>query len=468
MAKTQTGGKLKKLGYPQGPIIGMVIERCKDFEVDNTFLEDLWRHPENYSMDKDWSDIAKAISDHKNPPPAIHLKFGPVKNKIWGEDIIDEATIEQFHTACRLPIAVQGAQMPDGHVGYGLPIGGVLGVKNAIAPYMVGVDIACRMRMTIFSDSLKLLEAPKHENLLRRAIEKETAFGLGARFRDEDKRHHPVMDDQMWFDVPWLRHIKDRAWHQLGSSGSGNHFVCFGILKTEGIEELGVKGGEYLALMSHSGSRGLGNEIAKHYTKIAMETNRLPNEAKHLAWLDLDTHDGWEYWEAMNLAGRYASANHQLIHEHVGRAAGLHSQAVIENHHNFAWKEEHFGEELIVHRKGATPAGKGVLGVIPGTMADVSHVVRGLGSPDSLNSAAHGAGRAMSRKQAKQTIDRLEVKRLLEERNVDLISADLDESPQAYKAIAEVMAAQSDLVESIAVFTPRIVKMAPPGEKAED
>ena len=221
-------------------------------------------------------------------------------------------------------------------------------------------------------------------------------------------------------------------------------------------------------MISHSGSRKLGNEIAQHYTKIAMNSCKLPDEAKHLAWLDLDTHDGWEYWEAMNLANRYAVANHHLIHEHVAKRAGLHVKAQITNSHNLAWKEEHDGEELIVHRKGATPAGKGVIGIIPGTMADISHVVRGLGNPDSLNSASHGAGRQMSRKKANQTIDRLDVKKLLESRGVDLISAGLDESPQAYKSIAEVMAAQVDLVESIAEFTPRIVIMAPPGGKSED
>jgi len=468
MAKTQTGGKLKKLGYPQGPIIGMVIERCKDFEVDNTFLEDLWRHPENYSMDKDWSDIAKVISDHKNPPPNVSLNISKAPYKIWGEEMIDDGAKEQFYDTLRLSVSVRGALMPDAHIGYSMPIGGVVGLRNAVCPVFIGVDIACRMRMSIFSDSSKLIVAPKHENLLRRALKKETAFGLGAHFDNSDKRDHSVMDDPLWLSFSWLNHIKDRAWTQLGSSGTGNHFGEFGLLNTEGIPELGIEKGEYLALLTHSGSRGMGNEIAKHYTKIAMDICRLPSDEKHLAWLGLDTEEGIEYWEAMNLAGRYASANHQLIHKHVARTAGLHVLAVIENHHNFGWKEEHFGEELIVHRKGATPAGKGVLGVIPGTMADVCHVVRGLGSPESLNSAAHGAGRHMSRKKANQTIDRMEVKKYLEDAEVDLISAGLDESPQAYKKIAEVMAAQVDLVESIAEFRPRIVMMAPAGERPED
>jgi tRNA-splicing ligase RtcB len=468
MAKTLTGKTLQKLGYPQGPIIGSVIERFELFPVEESFLKDLWEHPENYSMDDDWEDVAKAIMDHKNPPPDVRLNLTPAPNKVWGRDIIDDATMAQFHMACRLPIAAQGAQMPDGHLGYGLPIGGVLGVRDAVIPYAVGVDIACRMRMTIFSDPVSLIYAPMRENLLRKALKTKTAFGIGAHFKESDRRDHEMMEDKAWFDVPWLRTLKDRAWAQLGSSGSGNHFVEFGILNTEGIPELGVEKGQYLSLLSHSGSRSFGNEIAKHYTDIAMKSCRLPEEAKHLAWLNLDTHDGWEYWEAMNLAGRYSSANHEIVHRYVAEDVGLQSIAVIENHHNFAWKEEHNGEDLIVHRKGATPASKGELGVIPGTMADVTHVVRGLGNPDSLNSASHGAGRQMSRKKANQTIDRNEVKKLLEEAHVDLISAGLDESPQAYKPIAEVMEAQRDLVESVAEFRPRIVIMAAAGERAED
>jgi len=468
MAKVPTGKILKKLGYPQSPLIGMIIERCKLYPVDNDFLKDLWCHPENYTYHDDWADVAKAINDHKNPPPNVKMKLVPVQNKIWGKDIIDAPTIEQFHTACRLPVSVMGAQMADGHVGYGLPIGGVLGVKNAVIPYAIGVDISCSMQATIFSDSIKLLYAPKRDNILRAALQKETAFGIGAEFKPDDRRNHAVMDDDTWVNLPWLRYLKDNAWAQLGSSGSGNHFAEFGILKTAGIPELNVEEGEYLAMISHSGSRKLGNEIAQHYVKIAMESCRLPDEAKHLAWLDLDTHDGWEYWEAMNLANKYALANHELIHKYVAKKAGLHVKAQIVNSHNLAWKEQYNGEELIVHRKGATPAGKGVLGVIPGTMADISHIVRGLGNIDSMNSASHGAGRTMSRKKANQTIDRLEVKRLLEDRGIDLISAGLDESPQAYKPISEVMAAQEDLVDSIAQFQPCIVIMAAPGERAED
>ena len=140
----------------------------------------------------------------------------------------------------------------------------------------------------------------------------------------------------------------------------------------------------------------------------------------------------------------------------------------LENHHNFAWKEEHDGEEVIVHRKGATPAGEGVLGIIPGSMASPTYVVRGKGHPESMNSAAHGAGRVMSRTRAKKTFQWSDVQKHLDERGVTLLSAGIDEAPMVYKDIDEVMAAQADLVESLAQFQPSIVKMAPAGERPED
>jgi len=162
----------------------------------------------------------------------------------------------------------------------------------------------------------------------------------------------------------------------------------------------------------------------------------------------------------MELMGRYAAANHYLIHHHITKRLGMHVVLEIENHHNFAWIEEHDGRQVVVHRKGATPAGVSTRGLIPGSMGTPAYVVRGLGNPDSLNSASHGAGRLMSRKAAKEKFTWSEAKRFLEERNVQLLSAGLDEVPMAYKDIEEVMAAQSDLVVPLAQFHPRLVKMA--------
>ncbi|WP_281243776.1 RtcB family protein [Desulfomicrobium apsheronum] len=241
---------------------------------------------------------------------------------------------------------------------------------------------------------------------------------------------------------------------------SGNHFVEWGILDVPGAMP-GLPEGTYLALMSHSGSRGTGGEVAKHYSALARRLHpELPRALGHLAWLGLDTDEGREYWAAMELMGRYSAASHALIHAAVAGSLGLTPMRSIENHHNFAWREIHDGREVIVHRKGATPAGRDVYGIIPGTMVDPAFVVEGLGNPMSLCSAAHGAGRVMSRKEALARFRRSDLEHVLKERGVRLLSGGLDEVPMAYKDIREVMAAQADLVRIRGTFLPRIVKMA--------
>jgi tRNA-splicing ligase RtcB len=363
--------------------------------------------------------------------------------------------------------------MPDAHVGYGLPIGGVLATDNAVIPYAVGVDIACRMKLSVLEGPVRELD--RRRERFTRAIEEETRFGIGAKFAD--RRNHEVMDAD-WSVSPITRNNRDRAWSQLGTSGSGNHFVEFGVFtvpepSSGNPSPTGLPPGAYVALLSHSGSRGTGASVCDHYSRIAMALHPdLPREHKHLAWLPLDSQEGAEYWAAMELMGRYAAANHALIHHHIARHLGAQVLLDVENHHNFAWKERHVVQgverELVVHRKGATPAGHGVLGIIPGSMASPGYLVRGKGHPDSLNSASHGAGRTMSRTKALETVDWDRVHRLLRERHVHLISAGLDEAPMVYKDIHQVMAAQNDLVDVLGEFMPRLVKMAPSGERAED
>jgi tRNA-splicing ligase RtcB len=368
-----------------------------------------------------------------------------------------------LQNACTLPIAVRGALMPDAHLGYGLPIGGVLATRNAVIPYAVGVDIACRVKMTVLDLPVETVNDVER---LKTAIETETRFGIGSSFKNK-RRSHAVLDDD-WSFTKLTAGLKDKAWAQLGTSGSGNHFVEFGTFELE-RDDLGLDRGRYLALLSHSGSRGAGATIAGHYSKLAMKQHpALSKELRHLAWLDLDSDAGREYWRSMELMGRYAAANHACIHRHVVEHLGAQVMLDLENHHNFAWKEVHDGEEVIVHRKGATPAGVGVLGIIPGSMAGTTYVVRGRGNEESLRSAAHGAGRVMSRTQAKKTLDWKDARVQLEEQGVTLLSAGLDEVPAVYKDINEVMAAQADLVEPIARFQPRVVKMAPAGERPED
>jgi len=382
----------------------------------------------------------------------------PAPWKQWGDIALEDSALMQMRNASLLPVAVRGALMPDAHTGYGLPIGGVLAVKDAVIPYAVGVDIACRMRLTVLDMPVSALQQ-KREMLIR-ALEEETRFGMGAAFDKEQRRDHAVMEEG-WNLCAVTAHLKDKAWKQLGSSGGGNHFVEFGELVLE-APAFGLEKGSWLALLSHSGSRGAGEKVADHYSRLAMNVRPcLPQELKHLAWLELESAEGREYWAAMQLMGKYAAANHELIHHHILSHLGVEALTHVENHHNFAWEEEHDGETVIVHRKGATPAGQGVLGIVPGSMGSPGFVIRGKGNADALNSCSHGAGRLMSRSAALKNIDRDAVRRFLKNAGVHLVSGGLDEAPMAYKDIHAVMAAQSDLVDILARFEPRLVKMAP-------
>ncbi len=459
---------LIRLGVPAGEamrrgmdFISRYILKGRDRLKLPAAVEAVVRNPADHVEDELAGEFAKVLL--KAPPP-MRERSAPWRQ--WGEGLEPEA-VNQLARACMLPVAVAGALMPDAHVGYGLPIGGVLATQDAVIPYAVGVDIACRMKLTVLD--LPVVDLARRRERLTKAIEQETRFGVGATFKQ--RRQHEVLDAD-WNVSPVTRQNKDRAWAQLGSSGSGNHFVEFGLFTTtETIQ--GLPPGEYVALLSHSGSRGTGAAVCDRYSKLAMERHAgLPREVKHLAWLSLDSEEGLEYWAAMELMGRYAAANHALIHRHVADHLGLEVLLDVENHHNFAWKERHVidgvARDVVVHRKGATPAGRGVLGIIPGSMATPGFLVRGKGHPVSLESASHGAGRVMSRTKALETFEWEKVNRILRERDVHLISAGLDEVPGVYKDIHGVMNAQHDLVEVLGQFDPKLVKMAPSGERPED
>jgi tRNA-splicing ligase RtcB len=463
-----------RMGIPLGQATRLATDFVAKFVLgggDKTRLREevaaIVANPEAFVNDPLPGGFAKVLLNAPPPPRAE-----PVKYRQWGSGLEADAII-QMEKACLLPVSVAGALMPDAHVGYGLPIGGVLATENAVIPYAVGVDIACRMKMTVLDLPARDLE--QKQERLTRAIEAETRFGVGAAFRQ--RREHDVMDAD-WSVCSVTKQNKDRAWSQLGTSGSGNHFVEFGTFTTHGtIPTSGgqeLPAGAYVALLSHSGSRGTGAAICDYYSKLAFAKRRdsLPDELLRLAWLSLDSGEGQEYWSAMELMGRYAAANHALIHKHIAKNLGANVLLDLENHHNFAWKEKHvidgIEREVVVHRKGATPAGKGVLGIIPGSMASPGYVVSGKGNADSLNSASHGAGRAMSRKAANEKFNWKDVNRYLKQQGVKLISAGLDEAPMAYKNIRDVMAAQNDLVTVLGEFMPKLVKMAPSGERPED
>jgi len=385
---------------------------------------------------------------------------------IYGKENIDENALGQMDRAMSLPITRGGALMPDAHSGYGLPIGGVLATDiNTIIPYAVGVDIACRMCMSVFHlpGSVLQTDASRLKNILN----ENTVFGVGATTKDHFDTS--LFDRPEWGTTKLIRSLKDKAYSQLGTSGSGNHFVEWGIFTVEEGKMKDIPAGEYLTLLSHSGSRGFGATIAGYYSKLAMSKTTLPAAQKELAWLDLNAEEGQEYWISMNLAGDYASANHHEIHNKISAKMGIAPLFRIENHHNFAWKEKLAdGTPVMVHRKGATPAGKGVLGVIPGSMATPGFLVKGKGNEAALNSASHGAGRLMSRNRAFKEIKRTMVDELLKQRGITLLGAGLDESPMVYKDIHGVMKAQESLIEVLGIFMPKIVKMADSKERPED
>jgi tRNA-splicing ligase RtcB len=291
-----------------------------------------------------------------------------------------------------------------------------------------------------------------------RELGEATLFGSGAQF--DRAADHEVMENELFYQLPMLKKLHGRVWKQLGSSGSGNHFAEFGVISIDEKDAvLGVDAGSYVGFLTHSGSRALGANIANHYTKVAISKRRLPQEAKNLAWLSLDEEQGIEYWNAMNLAGDYASACHHVIHNKIAKQLGRAPKKMVENHHNFAWKEKWEGKDVIVHRKGATPAGKDVLGIIPGSMTADGFIVKGKGELASVNSASHGAGRKMSRTKAMASVTDQQFKDELKKFGVKLLGGGLDESPFAYKDINLVMQSQKALVDVVGTFTPKIVKM---------
>lgn len=450
---------------PQAIACVQIAARDKSWDKPRSLIAKLVKAPDLYLSDKYYADLAQAVIEDRDTD---HIR-DPIGFSRWGDDI-DDLSIGQIENACRLPVSRAAALMPDAHCGYGLPIGGVLACEDAVIPYGVGVDIACRMKMTITDLPVETV----HENEASacrefdRALEEGTLFGTGKSWK---RPHHHAVLDEDWTITAVTREIRDRAVAQLGSSGSGNHFVEWGVV-TLIDDSLDVSAGKYVALLSHSGSRGAGARVCQRYTDIARRKApaqiRNHPQLRHLAWLDMSTQEGQEYWAAMNLMGRYAFANHHVIHKNVVKLAGGRSLASVENHHNFAWLEEHDGQKWYVHRKGATPAGAGELGVIPGNMADSAFIVRGRGKTESLNSASHGAGRRMSRTAAKKAFHWKEWKDHLREKNVRLLAGGLDEVPGAYKNIHDVMASQSDLVEVVGEFMPRIVMMCGDGSRPED
>lgn len=470
--KRINGNDLLALGYKENHAMGVALKINKQrlgYSREQMLqkFKDVLTRPEAYLNDKIFEPLAcillrmDAIEDE-----LLTLTENPPVYKVYGNENIEQGARDQMDVAMTLPVTVAGALMPDAHQGYGLPIGGILATSNAVIPYGVGVDIGCRMALSIFDLPGSYLLA-EHDRLKKILID-NTKFGAGHGYLKGSRLDHEVLTNPVFDEHIFIRALKDKAWSQLGTSGGGNHFVEFGVIEfKEKDVVLNVDKGCYLALLTHSGSRGLGATIASHYTRLAKDICKLPYKAQNLAYLDLNTEAGQEYWLAMNLAGDYASACHEMIHLKIKAAVGAELLAKVENHHNFAWKEYINGEEVIVHRKGATPAAKGVMGIIPGSMATSGFLVRGKGEASAINSASHGAGRLMSRTKAIQSLSKHDLRDMLADNGVTLIGAGMDEAPMAYKDIHAVMEAQKDLVDVVATFSPKIVRMADDGSRED-
>ena len=455
---------LSKIGYinnvSRSLAVNIISKHCKHDTKENVVrkLEQILDTPQTFISDEVWGKLAEHFcpKTEEKSFSVYELREKALAFKTYGGKNIETTAKQQMELAMRLPISLSGALMADAHAGYGLPIGGVLAVENAVIPYAVGVDIGCRMALSVFDETPAFISRYAYQ--IKQALKENTHFGMegGIPFSQE----HEVLEDAGFQTDTFLKTLHGKAIRQLGSSGGGNHFVELGELELFEDNTFDLPAGRYVALLSHSGSRGLGTEIARRYSDIAREQCRLPREAGHFAWLNMDSEAGQAYWMSMNLAGDYAKACHERIHINMAKALGLKSLASTGNFHNFAWKETlNDGRNVITHRKGATPAHTGEAGIIPGSMTTPGYLVKGQGVNESLYSASHGAGRAMSRQKAKENFTQSTLKKILTAANVQLIGGSVEEAPLAYKNIERVMDFQKDLVEIQGKFMPRIVRM---------
>lgn len=468
-------------GWEQGPAVGAAVRATGKLAADGLQREEILQalnevqaDPDRFADDAVWAETAGILIEANQVIEEITLREDPAPLAVWGRELIDEGSFQQINDAARLPVTLRVALMPDAHIGYGLPIGGVAALDGAIAPYMVGVDIGCRMHATIFDRSPIHLDQDTRGYV--KYIQDHTFFGRSGPPKNK-RNEHPILDDPRWDQLPReFIGLKDKAAEQLGTSGGGNHFIEFTKLSVYADNPLGLESGKYIGLVSHSGSRGVGYKIADYYTKLAEQVCAfLPQSVRRLAYFTYGTGPAEEYELAMNLAGDFAKANHEVIHRRITEALGADlAVGTIQNHHNFAWRiERDAGPPVYVHRKGATPAGADTLGIIPGSMGTPGFFVKGKGDADaeilsnkSLNSAAHGSGRVLGRRQAIKTLDRKAIKADLKKQKVTLIGGGLDEAPGAYKDSRKVIAAQADLVEVWAEFMPVVVRMESPKGKA--
>ncbi|MBK7906307.1 MAG: RtcB family protein [Gemmatimonadetes bacterium] len=395
--------------------------------------------------------------------------------QIFGQH--DEKTLVQFeHVRAN---AVDAALMADGHVGYVMPIGGVAAYRDQVSVVGVGFDIACgnaaiRTDLTLaaFGDDA----ATQHATLATLAdeIAATVSFGVGRKNRADDApTDHALFAEETWLAVPdrFRTALREKARAQLGTVGSGNHYVDVFV------DEVGA-----IWVGVHFGSRGLGHTIASAFLALSQGEAWDARVKEREVLLDIGGPLGADYWQLMSLAGRYAYAGREWVARKVVRLLGGIEQEMVHNHHNFAWKESHHGEELVVVRKGATPAFPGQLGFIGGSMGDDAVIVRGAVVPeaedprsalqrDALYSTVHGAGRVMSRTAAagsrrkgkggfRGAISQGMMQAWVRERGVILRGGGVDESPHVYRRLPDVLVAQGGTIEVLHRLRPLVVVMA--------
>jgi len=374
---------------------------------------------------------------------------------VWGE-VLPEA-LAQMKEAMKYE-AVYGALMADHHIGYSVPVGGVIAYEGRICVNGVGFDIACGNKAVLCDCDVEALKANIYRTM--NEVQKHISFGVGR--KNSEKVEHSIFDDHVWNELEILRNLKDKARLQLGTVGSGNHYVD---IFTDELNRVWIG--------VHFGSRGLGHSIATHFIKAAGGKDGVHAEP---VVLDENSDLGAQYLRCMELAGKYAYAGRDWVCNRVATILRATIKEEIHNHHNFAWKERHFDKDMWVVRKGSTPAFPGQKGFVGGSMGDISVILEGIESPESrasLYSTVHGAGRLLGRTQAKGKRDRKTGKQLTEglvkqdlhdawikQRGVEVRGGDLDESPYAYKRIEEVLEAHSGTIKILHTLTPIGVCMA--------
>jgi tRNA-splicing ligase RtcB len=382
----------------------------------------------------------------------------------------DDKTLAQLNDVASR--AAYAALMADGHAGYIMPIGGVAAYRNQVSVPGVGYDIACG-NAAIRTD-LNISEFSREDlTSIADEIASTISFGIGRTNKAQDApTDHPLFESDAWSLLPVeanAKELKTKAREQLGTVGSGNHYVDVFADRATGDIWVGV----------HFGSRGLGHTIASGFLSLSANQKWGTRTKESEAILDLDQPSGQDYWALMHLAGEYAYAGREWVARRVVDIIGGKELELVHNHHNFSWKEDHFGEPLVVVRKGATPAFPGQKGFIGGSMGDDAVIVRGSKSSGqqeaAMYSTVHGAGRVMSRTQARGKtkgwgrkariiapglVSQEMLDSWIKERRVILRGGGLDEAPQAYRRLPDVLKEQGDTIEVLHTLAPLIVVMA--------